>query len=151
MTQDCYCGSGLPYESCCDLLISNEYTAKSPEQLMRSRYSAFATGNTKYLLKTSSQNLLEHITEEDLQETCNQFCFIKLEVIKANDSQVEFKAYMLIDNQLHCLHECSDFIKEKNEWKYDRGVLYEQPVKSLSRNDTCPCGSNKKFKKCHMQ
>jgi len=28
---------------------------------------------------------------------------------------------------------------------------YEQRLRSTGRNDTCPCGSGKKYKKCHLQ
>ena len=28
---------------------------------------------------------------------------------------------------------------------------YEQRLNSTGRNDTCPCGSGKKYKKCHLQ
>ena len=28
---------------------------------------------------------------------------------------------------------------------------YKQRLKSAGRNDTCPCGSGKKYKKCHLQ
>lgn len=28
---------------------------------------------------------------------------------------------------------------------------YEMRLKSAGRNDTCPCGSGKKYKKCHLQ
>ncbi len=27
---------------------------------------------------------------------------------------------------------------------------YEQRLKTTGRNDTCPCGSGKKYKKCHL-
>ena len=27
---------------------------------------------------------------------------------------------------------------------------YEERLKSTGRNDTCPCGSGKKYKKCHL-
>jgi len=28
---------------------------------------------------------------------------------------------------------------------------YQQRLKEAGRNDTCPCGSGKKYKKCHLQ
>jgi len=28
---------------------------------------------------------------------------------------------------------------------------YKSRLKSTGRNDTCPCGSGKKYKKCHLQ
>ena len=48
----CPCGSGLPYADCCGRLHDGTATAATAEQLMRSRYSAFAVGDAAYLLAT---------------------------------------------------------------------------------------------------
>ncbi len=34
------------------------------------------------------------------------------------------------------------------QWRYVDGVLTSKPSTSIGRNDTCPCGSGKKFKQC---
>ena len=39
----------------------------------------------------------------------------------------------------------SSFIKEDGTWKYLDGELYNSKIE---RNESCPCGSGKKFKKC---
>ncbi len=49
---DCPCGSGVTYVACCGPLHSGSVTAATGEQLMRSRYSAFAVGDADYLLAT---------------------------------------------------------------------------------------------------
>ncbi len=48
----CPCGSGLPRAGCCGPLHDGTAAAGSAEQLMRSRYSAFALGDAAYLLAT---------------------------------------------------------------------------------------------------
>lgn len=48
----CPCLSGLPYAECCGRLHHGEARAATAEQLMRSRFSAFAVGNANYLLAT---------------------------------------------------------------------------------------------------
>jgi uncharacterized protein YchJ len=52
MPRRCPCGTGLPYAECCRPLHDGTGTAASAEQLMRSRYSAFAVGDPAYLLAT---------------------------------------------------------------------------------------------------
>lgn len=47
----CLCGSGNVYGRCCGPLHRGE-AAPSPERLMRSRYSAFALGDARYLADT---------------------------------------------------------------------------------------------------
>lgn len=48
----CPCGKGLAYEACCGRFISGRETPRTPEELMRSRYSAYATGKIDWIRKT---------------------------------------------------------------------------------------------------
>lgn len=48
----CPCLSGLTYDDCCGRLHSGAGTAQTAEQLMRSRYSAFAVSDADYLRTT---------------------------------------------------------------------------------------------------
>lgn len=48
----CLCGTGLTYGECCYRFHSGEWVAPTAEALMRSRFTAFAVGNSQYLLDT---------------------------------------------------------------------------------------------------
>lgn len=48
----CPCDTGLPYAGCCGPLIAGERSAATAEELMRSRYTAFALGDQAYLVRT---------------------------------------------------------------------------------------------------
>jgi SEC-C motif domain protein len=48
----CPCGSGAVYQACCQPLHNGERQAATAEELMRSRYAAYATGNADYLFRT---------------------------------------------------------------------------------------------------
>lgn len=50
--EPCPCGHPLPYDKCCGRLHQGEAAAAHPEELMRSRYSAFARRDEAYLLRT---------------------------------------------------------------------------------------------------
>jgi SEC-C motif-containing protein len=50
--QSCPCGSRQGYDACCGRLHRGEAEAATAEQLMRSRYSAFAEGDVAYLRRT---------------------------------------------------------------------------------------------------
>jgi len=146
----CPCGSGQSFSACCEPYINQSKQCPNAESLMRSRYSAFALGFAEYLLFTSSSHLKNQLSKEALNETINAFEFVKLDVIDTSDNTVSFNAHLIDGNEHHQLKEVSTFIKEDGLWKYDTGVLEQIPVIKLSRNDQCPCGSGKKFKKCHM-
>jgi len=111
----------------------------TPKELMISRYEAFANENWEYLVQTST-----HQTLSDLEQS-PPIQWLKLDVLDSYENIVEFKAYYKLNGAIEVLHEKSSFVQENGVWKYDDGVLYDSKI---LRNDTCPCGSGKKFKKC---
>ncbi|WP_256448302.1 MULTISPECIES: YchJ family protein [unclassified Psychrosphaera] len=146
----CPC-SDREYEICCKPLIERKSNPSSPEQLMRSRYSAFVLNKPEYLYDTSSVNLKSQLTVEQLRQSCIENCFVKLEIVNTETQFVEFKAFFIEHEHCGVLHERSKFVVENGIWKYDTGTLFDEPINKLNRNDLCPCDSGKKFKKCHMR
>jgi len=67
---------------------------------------------------------------------------------------VYFSAFYLIKDVLFELSERSRFIKEETthnnkEWRYlDGDIFKHEEIYQIKRNDSCPCESGKKFKKC---
>jgi SEC-C motif domain protein len=151
--QACPCNPLRSYAACCKLLIKGELRAKTAEQLMRSRYSAFAKGCIDYLVSTLHPSKRKANEAEQLAANVKLYQWLELKVIGTkrgaeSDSEgtVEFCAYYqgLDSGQLH---ECSRFIKEAGRWYYLDGDIKDQ--RKLKRNDRCWCQSGKKFKKCH--
>ncbi len=143
--EPCPCGSNVPYNNCCEPLHQGT-PAGSAQALMRSRFSAFALQLSDYL-KTSwhPETRPEQLTLEP------GTLWKRLEILSAsNDSKqgsVHFKAYYQENKQWHLLEETSQFLFENGHWFYHSGDYQPQNLKP-SRNDECPCGSGKKFKKC---
>lgn len=52
MREECPCGSGTAYDACCGRFHRGAADAPTAEQLMRSRYAAFARGEAGYLFRT---------------------------------------------------------------------------------------------------
>ena len=50
--EPCPCGSGREFAACCAPFIQGTARAQTAEQLMRSRYVAYAMGAEDYLLRT---------------------------------------------------------------------------------------------------
>ncbi|AEP30244.1 SEC-C motif domain protein [Glaciecola nitratireducens FR1064] len=62
---------------------------------------------------------------------------------------VEFVATYSIDGDFFAMHELSSFIKQDGNWYYTSGLTKEKSGQiTPTRNDPCPCGSGKKYKKC---
>lgn len=142
---NCTCGLDKEYNECCGAIINGDRNALTPEELMRSRYSAYVRGDGRYLVLTATK---ENCYEEDvelIEEFSNSVKWLKLDVLLIKDNTVEFKAYYSNKDGIKVLHEKSKFKKEDGLWKYADGELYNSKVE---RNESCPCGSGKKFKKC---
>lgn len=111
----------------------------TPKELMISRYEAFAAKNWNYLVETSTSQTLQELSVPSSIE------WLKLEVLDDYEDRVEFKAYFKDSGEVGVLHEKSRFVKIDGVWKYADGELYNSKIE---RNESCPCGSGKKFKKC---
>ena len=150
----CPCGTNLSYAACCQPSIELGQQPPTAEALMRSRYTAFTLKNAVYLL--SSWHSSTSPKELDL-EISPTWCNLEILATKEgseNDTQgiVEFKATYMGQGKSGTLHEVSRFIHEEGRWFYVAGDVQEtdngpHPHK-VGRNDPCPCGSGKKFKKC---
>ena len=139
VSMNCICGLEKDYSECCEIVINGRKIASSPEELMRSRYSAFVKENWEYIAKTSTSQTIEEL------KNSVSIKWLKLDVINTYDDIVEFKAYYKDTNNIHILHEKSNFKKENGLWKYVDGELYNSQIQ---RNESCPCGSGRKYKKC---
>lgn len=157
--EPCPCSSGAPFQSCCKPLISGSDRAKTAEQLMRSRYSAFCIADASYLLAThvpSSEGASDS-EKAELQAEIQEQEWLALRILKTeaggeHDSKglVEFAAYYRIeDGSVSQLHERSRFIRENGSWLYVDGKAL--PPVTPGRNDPCWCGSERKYKKCHLE
>jgi SEC-C motif-containing protein len=153
MNRNCYCQSNKSFETCCQLFLSGSSLPRNPEQLMRSRFSAFCTENIEYLLATHHPSMRQADEAEALLKTIKQTQWIGLKILKAVkpkpegiEAYVEFVAFYQVNN-IEQLHENSRFIRDNNQWYYLDGQILG-PIK-FSRNEPCWCGSQKKYKKCH--
>lgn len=155
LLENCPCGTGKSYQDCCYPFIAGSQIPSTPEQLMRSRYTAYTQANVEYIRQTMCGKAAEGFDPTDAQAWARHVIWVNLEVLHSRtDNQVgfvEFKANYTDGHKKHCLHELSEFHLIDNKWFYVDGsspyVMHDKTIK-ISRNDPCPCGSNKKFKKC---
>lgn len=96
--QTCPCGKGS-YAECCEPLHLGTAKALTAEQLMRSRYSAFALQQIDYIVQTTALGQQTALDKEAIAEWSKQNQWLGLEVVNANEkldkthAQVEFKAH----------------------------------------------------------
>lgn len=114
----CPCGSKIKYKKCCQRYHKGAI-AKDALTLMKSRYSAYVSRETMYIIKTTDiQNPhYSHdskIWRDELDRFCKTTTFTKLEIVAHDETSVTFKAY----TEQGVLYEKSRFIQRDERWFY---------------------------------
>ena len=160
MSDLCPCGSGLAFEACCEPFLMEQAKPNTAAQLMRARYSAYAMGAIEYLYKTSGPRVRKEFDAENSRKWAESATWGGIEIVAAEGGgegdetgRVEFVAHYAVKGTDFKHHEMADFARMDGEWRFIDGKIFgtdpirrEQP--KVGRNDVCPCGSGKKYKKC---
>lgn len=150
----CPCCSGKPFKSCCEPFLKDEKKPETAEHLMRSRYTAFVLKDMEYIANTQAENAADGFDLEEAKKSANHAKWCGLSIIdpgKKNGSdkdEVEFCARYIAGDQLHLLHERSQFKKINGQWFYTSGTLIPHTPIAIKSNQACPCGSKKKYSQC---
>ncbi|MEP3837319.1 MAG: YchJ family metal-binding protein [Algibacter sp.] len=122
---NCYCGSLKFYSNCCEKAHKNMSEAKTAEQLMRSRYSAFVTANGDYLMESHHASTRPTKEKNSIVKWAKSVEWIKLEVLERekgtesdNEGTVTFQAYFYEKGKVDIIYEKSAFVKENDNWFY---------------------------------
>ncbi len=159
LEDDCPCGSGDLYKSCCDPYIAGQENAPTAEKLMRSRYSAFVVHEPQYIFDTHNPSTRDEVDFDEIAAWSTQSIWEGLNILNVEDGGesddkgvVEFVARYTVGRKGNNHHERSTFDHKEGKWWFTDGELINDTVRrsapKVGRNDPCPCGSGKKFKKC---
>lgn len=156
---DCYCGSGRAFAACCQPLIEGA-AAPSAEALMRSRYSAYAVAALDYLGDTLHPSHRDDWDRDATRRWAESSEWLGLEILAVEDGApgdetgwVTFAATFRSDGETQRHVERSRFAFHRGRWYYVDGELPKPTTQRhagprVGRNDPCPCGSGKKYKRC---
>jgi SEC-C motif-containing protein len=117
VARSCPCGAAS-YDGCCGPLHRGERQAATPEELMRSRYSAFAVGDGGYLWRTWHPRTRPEDVALD-----PRLRWTGLEIIEAVEDVVEFRAHHDGPGGPGVLHERSRFARRAGRWFYLDGEV----------------------------
>lgn len=158
--RQCPCGQPKAMAECCAGFIAGHQIPETAEALMRSRYTAFATHQIDYLLASHHPETRGEVSRDDVKRFSEAMVWHRLEILETVDGQaadtegwVEFIAHYRErgDERIH--HERSLFRRHQGRWFF-HSAEYPKPMPSqrekakVGRNEPCPCGSGKKYKKC---
>lgn len=171
----CACGSGQSFETCCEPFITGSAQPPTAEKLMRARYTAYTVGNIAYIKKTLAPESMGDFDVAATKAWAEKAKWKGLQIVSVDKGgpddkkgTVEFIATFSQDGQGVDHHEVSTFRKnDKGDWLFVDGdshtheegqghhhhhakpETYVREAPKVGRNDACPCGSGKKYKKCH--
>jgi SEC-C motif-containing protein len=156
----CPCGSSLDYSACCGPFLAGDEEAPSAEALMRSRYTAYTKGAIDYIKQTNHKSTIDTFDEEASRRWSRDSEWLGLKILSVKgggvedrEGEVEFVAsYVQDEEELHH-HERATFKREGRKWFFVDGEhvgqeTYVRETPKVGRNEPCPCGSGKKYKKC---
>ena len=153
----CYCCADLPFSACCEPFLTHKKIPDTAEKLMRSRFSAYATKNFEYVLRTYAADKQANLNINTLAENAENIIWFALRIDDTNNipltsnatDTVTFTAFYFENKNIFQLHETSNFVVEDNQWRYYDGKLFDDCGKiKYGRNLPCLCNSGKKFKQC---
>jgi len=156
----CPCQSGKVFNQCCEPIITGLKKAETPEQLMRARYTAYTQVAMDFIEETHDPKTRHDLDMASNRRWAESTKWKGLEILETTrggiDDEagtVEFKATFETDEGVQVHHELSEFRKQGGAWYFSDGKTpgVRTVVRSeakVGRNDPCPCGSGKKFKKC---
>jgi SEC-C motif-containing protein len=111
--QNCPCGTGKTYADCCGPFLSQQKNPSTPEELMRSRFTAYSSADDAYIAATMKAPASNRSDPATVRERMDKITWTRLEVLHASQQgkkgSVEFRAYYVSDDQQNVLHEISEF------------------------------------------
>ncbi|SNR92422.1 SEC-C motif-containing protein [Humidesulfovibrio mexicanus] len=154
----CHCGNDLPFKQCCQPIIAGQ-PAPTAEALMRARYSAYVVGDIDFLTTSLAPEERHDFEPEQAKAWSENSKWIGLTIhaVKGGgpDDQVglvDFTASYEYQGARQDHRELASFKRIDGVWHYTDGRMRtHDPITrgpKTGRNDPCPCGSGKKFKKC---
>ncbi len=130
MPNNCPCGSGRSFATCCEPIINGKSDAVTAQELMRSRYTAFTMANVDYLMCSHHSTTRPDKERKSIEKWAKSVKWMGLTVLKtqsgeANDEvgYVEFKAFFMENGKPEQIHETSLFQRENGKWVYVSGVM----------------------------
>ncbi len=158
----CPCGSSLAYESCCKPYHDGT-PVPTAEAMVRSRFSAFSMHIYDYIVETTHPLYRDEVEDSNIADNMEGIIWHQLNIKEcgtepASEGEgtfdtVTFSAVYEVAGNVYSLSEKSYFQEQDGKLYYLEGIShrpegYRRPEPKVGRNDPCPCGSGKKFKKC---
>jgi SEC-C motif-containing protein len=125
MKRECPCGSKRAYRGCCARYHTGA-EPEDPERVVRSRFSAFALGETEYLWRTLHPHHDDRARPKDevireLKDACREHRYMGLTILEVKDTRVLFRVKVFRKGKDLSFTELSEFARDEDGWRYLAG------------------------------
>jgi SEC-C motif-containing protein len=140
-------------------------TASSPQnwpktalELLKARYQAFVDGDVDFVMNTHHPETRNQVDPLAVASWSKNSRWKGLEVHEVKEAaetcHIHFTASYEKKQEIIPHSEFAEFRKHEGRWHYydsefPKLETFRRSEQKAGRNDPCPCGSGKKFKKCH--
>lgn len=121
----CPCDPSFDYKDCCEKIHNDISNAKTAEQLMRSRYSAYVLVLADYLILSQHPSTRKTLNKREIEDWSASQKWVRLNILSKSkglstddEGTVEFIAYFKKGIRNLKIHENSKFLKEEGVWMY---------------------------------
>ncbi|MFO1518782.1 MAG: YchJ family metal-binding protein [bacterium] len=129
----------------------------SPRKLLEARYQAYVDGDIDFILESTHPEVRKQHDPKAIEDWSKNAKWGGITVEK--EKEEEKKAFITFsleyeEQNKHVHHkETAEFRKEDDKWFYwdstfPKPETVRREGEKVGRNDPCPCGSGKKYKKC---
>lgn len=152
----CPCCSNINFNDCCAPILGGS-PAPTPEALVRSRYTAFVKKKLDFVERTHAPEVRADFNMAEAARLADEVEWDNLRIhsskIYGDLAEVEYVVSFRKEQKPIKGATASKFRKENGEWLYVSSkpaphIANLRVAPKIGRNDSCPCGSGRKFKKC---
>ncbi len=131
----------------------------SPRELLDARYQAFVDGDVDFILETVHPEKKRKHDRKTIEAWSRNATWKGIRVEKEDGEKEGRRAWITFSLEYEeggraiDHRERAEFRMREGRWfyydsKFPRGEPVKREPGKVGRNDPCPCGSGKKFKKC---
>ncbi|WP_341702117.1 YchJ family metal-binding protein [Ferrovibrio sp.] len=154
----CPCDSGLGFDACCGPLLAGQ-PAPTALALMRARFTAYTKVDIGFLERTLTAEAKAEFDPAETRSVAGAAHWSGLSIIATagggegdTEGMVEYAARFRLHGEQRVHHERATFRRDDGVWLCSGGEVAPKPetrrTEKVGRNDPCPCGSGRKYKKC---
>jgi len=130
---------------------------KNPKAMLEARYKAYTKGDVQFILDSCHPDIRGNQNRKEIERWSKESKWLGLYIEEDSDDGntgfVKFTCRYEQNGEDVVHREIAEFRKhEDGKWYYydsrSPTATFRREEPKVGRNDPCPCGSGKKFKKC---